>query len=152
MCFSHKLELAAKDAFKNAFLGLEAQQQLENEYHLFKKATLKWRLFKRSAEIEGKRRYRYKRLTGTRWLHHQEIAIDTYLQKLQTMLSFTNEQIELPYNQTIEKEKTRLEGIRREASSIKFLIYQAAKSDVPGAGRGLLIPYSLSKVQNRCSW
>ena len=46
------------------------------------------------------------------------------------MLSFTNEQIELPYNPTMKKEKARLEGIRRESSSIKLLIYQAVKRDV----------------------
>ena len=139
-CSSHKLELAVKDAFKDVNLDWEAQQQLENEYYLFKKATLKWRLFKRYAEIEGKRPYRYKRPTGTRWLHHQEIAIDTHLRNLKTMLSFTNEQIELPYNPTMKKEKARLEGIRRESSSIKLLIYQAVKRDVVA----YLVPCSLT--------
>ena len=139
-CSSHKLELAVKDAFKNVVLDSEAQQQLEKEYYLFKKATLKWRLFKRYAEIEGKRAYRYKRPAGTRWLHHQQIAIDTHLQNLKIMLSFSNEQIELPYNQTMKKEKERLEGVRREASSLKLLIYQAVKRDVIA----YLVPCSLT--------
>ena len=139
-CSSHKLELAVKDAFKNVVLDSEAQQQLEKEYYLFKKATLKWRLFKRYAEIEGKRAYRYKRPAGTRWLHHQQIAIDTHLRNLKIMLSFSNEQIELPYNQTMKKEKERLEGVRHEASSLKLLIYQAVKRDVIA----YLVPCSLT--------
>ena len=56
------------------------------------------------------------------------------------MLSFSNEQIELPYNQTMKKEKERLEGVRREASSLKLLIYQAVKRDVIA----YLVPCSLT--------
>ena len=41
------------------------------------------------------------------------------------MLTFTNEQVELPYNVTMKKEKSQLEGIRREDCNLKLLIYQA---------------------------
>lgn len=131
--------MAVKDAFQNVILDSEAQRQLENEYYLFKKATLKWRLFKRYAEIEEKRAHRYKRPAGTCWLHHQHIAINTHLRNLKTMLSFSNEQIELPYNQTMKKEKERLEGVRCEASSIKLLICQAVKHVI-----AYLMPCSLT--------
>lgn len=54
------MELALKDAFKNNNLDKDAQVQLNNEYYLFKKATLKWRLFKQYAEMTGVAVLRYK--------------------------------------------------------------------------------------------
>ena len=72
---SHKLKLALHDAFKGNQLKKDAQNQLESEFYLFKKATLKWRLFKRYAEINGQVALRYKRPDGTCWVSHQLLAI-----------------------------------------------------------------------------
>ena len=38
--------------------------------------------------------------------------------------------MEVPYNATIKKEKSKLEGIRRDASNLVLLIYQAIRRDV----------------------
>ena len=38
-------------AFTDSQLETDAQKQLEYEFYLFKKATVKWRLFKRYATI-----------------------------------------------------------------------------------------------------
>lgn len=46
------------------------------------------------------------------------------------MLAFTNEQTEQPYNATMRKEKSRLEGIQREASNLLLLIYQFVRKDI----------------------
>ena len=46
------------------------------------------------------------------------------------MLAFSHEQAEVPYNATIRKEMTRIEGIRREASNLKLLLYQALRRDI----------------------
>ena len=46
------------------------------------------------------------------------------------MLAFSNEQAEVPYNTTICKEMTRIEGIGREASDLKLLLYQALRRDI----------------------
>ena len=56
-----------------------------------KKATLKWHLFKRSAEILGKRTFCYKRPGGARWVSHQLTALDVPLKNLKVMLAFSNE-------------------------------------------------------------
>ena len=47
LCVSHKLELAIHDAFKNSKLNDAAEEQLVVRYYIFKRANLKWRLFKR---------------------------------------------------------------------------------------------------------
>ena len=46
------------------------------------------------------------------------------------MLAFSNDQVEFPYNAMMRKEVARIEGIRREASDLKLLLYQALRRDV----------------------
>ena len=106
-CLSHKLQLALRDAFKDISLESSTQNQLQEEFYLFKKATLKWRLFKRYAEIVGQTAYRYKRPDGTRWVSHQLTAIDDHLRNLPVMLAFSNERVDTPYNAAMKKEKAR---------------------------------------------
>ena len=106
-CLSHKLQLALRDAFKDISLESSAQNQLQEEFYLFKIATLKWRLFKRYAEIVGQTAYRYKRPDGTRWVSHQLTAIDDHLRNLPVMLAFSNERVDTPYNAAMKKEKAR---------------------------------------------
>ena len=53
-----------------------------------------------------------------------------HLKNLRVMLAFSNEQAEVPYNTTICKEMTRIEGIGREASDLKLLLYQALRRDI----------------------
>ena len=88
-----------------------AQKQLENELYILKKATLKWRLFKQYATILEKTSYPYKSSEGTRWVSHQVEALKVHLENLPVMLTFTNEKVYLPYNATMQKEKSQLEGI-----------------------------------------
>ena len=61
---------------------------------------------------------------------HQVEALKVHLENLPVMITFTNEQVELPCNATMQKEKSRLEGIRREASDLKLFIYQAIRFDI----------------------
>ena len=44
-CLLHKVQLALHNALSDSQLEIDTQKQLENELYLFKKATLKWRLF-----------------------------------------------------------------------------------------------------------
>ena len=159
-CLSHKLELALHDAFKSSNLDSKAQKQLELEFYLFKKATLKWRLFKRYAEVCEKTPYRYKRPDGTRWVSHQLTAISIHLRNLPTMLAFSNEQVEMPYNNTMKKEKARMEGIRKDASSLQLLIYQAVRYDIMAYSvpcsltlekSSLLMPEAITSIETAIS-
>ena len=95
-----------------------------------KKVALKWRLFKHYAQILGQQAFCYKWPIGTRWVSHQITALDVHLKNLRVMLAFSNEQAEVPYNTTICKEMTRIEGIGREASDLKLLLYQALRRDI----------------------
>ena len=52
-CANHKAELAIHDAFKVSELNTESERLLNNIYYLFRKANLKWRLFKRQAIFKG---------------------------------------------------------------------------------------------------
>ena len=57
---------------------------------------------------------------------HSKVHLENPL----VMLTFTNEQVEFPYNATMQKGKSRLESIRREACDLKLLIYQAIRYDI----------------------
>ena len=52
-CPSHRLELAIADAFKDSHLNSVCEKLSQEVYHLFKQATLRWRLFKRQVMING---------------------------------------------------------------------------------------------------
>ena len=126
-CLSHKLELALKDDFKDKELDKKTQEQPSSEFYLFKKATLKWRLFKKYSKITGQETLRYKRGQETGWVRHQLAAIDVHTCNLATMLAFTNEQIGTPYNTTMKSERSRLEGIRKAACNLPLLLYKCLR-------------------------
>ena len=113
LSFTQVRELAVKDAFKDKELDKKAQEQLSSEFYLFKKATLKWQLFKKYGKITGQEALPCKRGQGTRWVTHQLAAIDVHIRNLATMLAFTNEPIETTYNSTMKSERSHLEGIRK---------------------------------------
>ena len=129
---SHKLELALEDAFKDKELDKKAQEQLFSEFYLFKKATLKWRLFKKYGKITGQEALRYKWGEITRWVTHQLATIDVHICNLATLLAFANEQIETPYNSTMKSERSHLEGIGKAACNLPLLLYQCLQRNVFG--------------------
>ena len=53
LCPPHKVELAINDAFKEVPIELEVNKDYVNIYYFFKRANLKWRLFKRQAKFLG---------------------------------------------------------------------------------------------------
>ena len=49
LCPNHKIELGIRDAFIDENLNTSSEKNLSDVYYLFKKANLRWRLFKRQA-------------------------------------------------------------------------------------------------------
>ena len=50
---THKIELAVKDVFEQLDFNNNCNKDYVNIYYLFKKANLRWRLFKRQAHFQG---------------------------------------------------------------------------------------------------
>ena len=131
LCLNHKLELAIHDAFeKNSSLNEDAEEQLSGTYYLFRRANLKWRLFKRHAKMIKKQHRRYKRSSGTRWVSHQTVALDTLLHNIEIFIGYLNNQIADPHNATMKKERQRLEGVLSNCTSLVVLIFNTVKADV----------------------
>jgi hypothetical protein len=130
LCVSHKLELAIHDAFKKSKLYDAAEEQLVVTYYLFKRANLKWRLFKRHALLMKKSSRRYKRPFGARWVAHQSDALEAFLHNIDLLLGYLNNQIADPYNTTMKKETPRLEGVLASCSDTITLIFQCVKVDL----------------------
>ena len=68
LCPAHKIELAMHDAFKKLQINTDVEKDCINIYYFFKRANLKWCLFKRESEFMNIPLVRYKRPTGIRWV------------------------------------------------------------------------------------
>ena len=82
---------------------MQTEKDLNDIYYFFKKANLKWRLFKRQAVFMEAPRTRYKRPSGTWWVEHQVNAIGSYLKNLPVLIGFLNQQIVAPHNNSMKK-------------------------------------------------
>ena len=111
LCLAHKLEPAIHDAFKTVPLNTECENDSVNIYYFFKRANLKWRLFKRQAIFMGQKLFKYKRPTGTRWVEHQVDALESSIKNLPIFLGFANQQIFDRYNQQMKDSKPKLQGL-----------------------------------------
>ena len=87
-------------------------------------------MLKKYCKTTGQEALCYNCGEGTRWITHQLAAIDVHMSNLATILEFTNEQIEIPYNSTMKSEKSCLEGIRKAACNLPLLLYQCLRHDV----------------------
>lgn len=130
LCPSHKFQLAINDAFGSSLLNNRTEKDYTEVYSLFKKAPLRWRLFKRQSLFMGIPLKRYKRLTGTRWVEHRLAALDSHLDNLPILIGFCDQQIRAPHNDTIKKLVPTLEGIRKSVANTTSLIFNAAKLDI----------------------
>ena len=99
-------------------LNTECENDSVNIYYFFKRANLKWRLFKRQAIFMGQKLFKYKRPTGTRWVEHQVDALESFIKNLPIFLGFANQQISDPYNQQMKDSKPKLQGLLTDNSDI----------------------------------
>ena len=129
-CPSHRIELAVRDAFKENEFNNVCEKDQSNIYYLFKRAPLRWRLFKRQAIFMGIKYWKYKRPSGTRWTEHQVANINSNLHNLPILIGFLNQQISMPHNASIKKIKSDLEGYKASICNVDRIIYAAAKKDV----------------------
>ena len=130
LCPAHKLELAIHDAFKTVPLNAECEKDSVNIYYYFKRANLKWRLFKRQAIFMEHKLFKYKRPTGTRWVEHQMDALESSFKNLPIFLGFANQQTVDPYNQQMKDSKAKLQGLLADNSKIKNIVFNAIKVDI----------------------
>lgn len=129
-CPSHRLELAVRDAFKECDFNNICEKDLSAIYYLFKRATLRWRLFKRQALFMGISHWKYKRPSGTRWVEHQIANINSHNHNLPILIGFLNQQISSPHNVSIKKIKAEMEGHKSNICHVDRIIYVGAKQDV----------------------
>ena len=139
-CPSHRLELAIRDAFKLCAFNNTCEKDLTDIYYLFKRATLRWRLFKRQALFMGIPHWKYKRPAGTRWVEHQAANINSHNHNLPILIGFLNQQIASPHNVSMKKMQATLAGHKADICHVDKVIYAGVKQDV------LTVIQPLSKV------
>ena len=130
LCPAHKLELGIHDAFKTVPLNTKCENDSVNIYYFFKRANLKWRLFKRQAVFMGQKLFKYKQPTRTCWVRHQVDALESSIKNLPIFLGFANQQISDPYNQQMKDSKPKLQGLLTINSDITEIIFNTIKVDI----------------------
>ena len=140
LCPNHKVELAIHDAFNESAMNKKSEKDLSDIYYLYKRANLRWRLFKRQAIFQGVNYEQYKRPIGTRWVEHQADALKSHLKNLPVLIGFCNQQISSPHNKSIKDIVPKLTGIKNTLANTAKVIFSASKLDV------LLMLLPMSKV------
>ena len=141
LCPPHKIELAIENAVELSPLNNDYNTMSTyfiNIFYLFKKANLRWRLFKRQSIFEGIPYICHKWPKGTRWVEHQSPGLNSHINNLLISIGFCNNQILRPHNAQIKKVKSKLEGYKNDMCETKKVIFEAIKLDV----RHLLEPLS----------
>ena len=103
----------------------------------FKKATLRWCLFKRQANFVGINQKKCKRPSRTRWVEHQVDNLASHNYNLAIVIRFFNQQIIAPHNESICKIKDTFIGHKNDATNLDYVIFNGAKEDILGILRPL---------------
>ena len=103
LCSAHKVELTIKNGFETSKLDKDCQSNYLTIYYLFKKANLRWRLFKRQALFQGIDYLCYKRPRGTRWVEHQSAALKSHLHNLPVMIGFVTTKSQIHITNPLRK-------------------------------------------------
>ena len=125
----HKIELAIENAFELSALNNHCNTDYINIFYLFKKANLRWRLFKRWSIFEGIPHIHYKQPGCTCWVKHQSAALNSHI-NLPVFIGFCKNQILRPHNAQIKKVKSKLEGYKNDVCETKKVIFEAIKLDI----------------------
>ena len=109
-CFSHRLESALKDAFKQYMEPVD--KMLTHVYYLYTKSSKKHRELKNLYILKGEFKMytsgvKPMKGTGTRWIDHKLMALDRQTGKFWLYCDHLNDII---LTTTNSKEKTTLEG------------------------------------------
>ena len=121
-CFSHRLELAQKDALKEYVEPVN--KMLIHLYYLYTKSSKKHRKLKNLYILKGEfkmytSRVRLMKATGTRWIDNKLIALDRLIGKFRLYCVHLNDIISTTTN---SKEKTILEGMFNTLVDPKVLL------------------------------
>ena len=114
----------------NHDLNNECNTDYVNIFYLFKKANLRWRLFKRQSILERILCIQYKRPSGTHWVEHQCAALNSHINNLPIFIGFYNNQILNPHNLKIKKIVPKLQGYKNDVCVTKRVVFEAIKLDV----------------------
>ena len=130
LCPSHKFQLSINDAFGSSVLNNNTEKDYIEIYYFFNKSPLRWCLFKWQSLYMGLDKKHYKRLSGTRWVEHRIAALESHLHNLPILIGFCDQQIKQPHNQTTKKLVPVLEGIHKNITSMKSLLFNSMNLDI----------------------
>ena len=114
-CFNHRLELAAKDAFKNTYLD-EVSNMLMNIYYVYHKSPKRLRDLRTVAEEMDEQVTKPEKAHGTRWLQHKKRAVKVLLNCYPVLVGHFQSLAEAN-----SADGARFRGYLRQLTSFKFV-------------------------------
>ena len=159
-CANHKCELALHDSFRISKLNTECEDILSNIFYFFRKANLKWRLFKQQAKSMELKQLKFQRASGSRWVSHQVEATSNFLRNLPILLGFLHQQTLSPYNKTMKDAKSTMVGHLKNVSKLTSVVYLAVRQDILAyispfsqalESRTILVPAAITSMKNAIS-
>ena len=122
--------MAIQDVFELSDLNNHCNMGYVNKFDLFKKANLRWKLFKRQPIFKGIPYIQYKRPSSTHWVEHQCTALNSHINNLPIFVGFCNNQILNAHNPQIKKIVPKLQGYKNDICVTKRVVFEAIKFDV----------------------
>lgn len=103
LCPARKIELAISDAFKESALNNTCSQNYVNIYCLFRRANLRWWLFKSKLFLKILNTYVLIALRAPNGLNTKEMFLNSHLHDLVVLIGVCNNQIISPHSDAIKK-------------------------------------------------
>ncbi len=119
-CLNHRLELAARDAFKSTYLE-DVISMLMNLYSLYSCSPKRMRDLKALADIMEEDIPKPQKANGTRWLQHKQRACDSLIKGYSVIVAHLENCAEDQC--TPKKDQAKPKGFLRQLKSGKFVLY-----------------------------
>ena len=119
-CLNHRLELAAKDTFKNTYMS-EVTDLLKDLYLVYQKSPKRLRELRALAEALEADIRKLEKAFGTRWSQHRSKAIETLMHGYETIVAHLEAQAASSYGS--KADAGRFKNYLKKLTSFKFVLH-----------------------------
>ena len=120
-CLNHRLELAAKDAFKGT--SIDAVLTMLNTLHqLYDSSPKRWRDLQAVAEIMTEQVVRPKKANGTRWVQHKHRAVQALLQSYGPIVVHLDNNSSDENKAVPAADRCKFKNYKSQLTSLKFVL------------------------------
>ncbi|XP_063970390.1 zinc finger protein 862-like [Lytechinus pictus] len=128
-CVAHRLELAAKDAYKNSYFSSEINSVLTSYASFYRRSPKRLRELSDMADLLEEKIHRPTRVDGTRWLDHRRRALSAFEKNYPSVVAHMNEIGSGERSDVKGEDVSKARGMVKKITSLKFLLHMALYID-----------------------